>query len=206
MKKPQQLEFPPRGRGGARPGAGRPRGDRMTHHGRVGADRMVPYHLSWHAAGDVTSLRGKKLFRQIRESFYRCHEKPGFRIVHFSVQGNHVHALGEAESVARLSRGMQGLGVSLAKRINRASSRRGHVFDDRFFARALRTPREVAIVRDYVLRNGEIHDRRLGVGLDRAIDPFSSAALPEGRELTSPPLTWLLSVGWQRAGPRQAAG
>jgi len=29
MKKPVQLAFPPRGRGGARPGAGRPRGDRV---------------------------------------------------------------------------------------------------------------------------------------------------------------------------------
>jgi REP element-mobilizing transposase RayT len=179
----------------------------MTHHGRVGIDRMVPYHLVWHAAGDLASLRGKKLFRQIRESFLRCHEKEGFRIVHFSVQGNHVHALGEAATVARLSRGMQGLGVSLARRINRARGRRGHVFDDRFYARALRTPREVANARDYVLRNGGVHDRRLGIGLpEPGLDPFSSAALPGEPALTSPPLTWLLAVGWQRARlPRPAS-
>jgi hypothetical protein len=102
---------------------------------------------------------------------------------------------------------MQGLGVSLAKRINRASGRRGHVFDDRFYARALRTPREVANARDYVLRNGGVHDRRLGIGLpEPGLDPFSSAALPGEPALTSPPLTWLLAVGWQRARlPRPAS-
>ena len=64
-------------------------------------------------------------------------------MTHFSVQSNHVHALVEGDDVQSLSRGMQGLGVSIAKRINRVTGRRGRVFDDRFFARALRTPREV---------------------------------------------------------------
>src|SRR2546423_243604 len=140
MKKPVQLEFPPRGHGGARPGAGRPKGNRVTHHGRAGDERPTPYHAVWHTADGVSNLRGKKLFREVREAFRRYHEKEGFRVAHFSVQGNHVHALAEADAVEALSRGMQGLGVSMAKRINRVSGRRGRVFDDRFYARTLRTP------------------------------------------------------------------
>ena len=171
----------------------------MTHHGREGLDRPVPYHLTWHVTDDIRSLRGGKLFRQIRKSFQRCHEKEGFRIVHFSVQSNHVHALGEADCVQRLSRGMQGLGVSMAKRINKVSERRGAVFDDRFFARPLRTPREVANARDYVLRNSEVHERRMGIGIPlRGFDAFSSAALSDGWQLTSPAQTWLLAVGWRK--------
>jgi len=42
MKKVVQLSFPPTGRGGARPGAGRPRGDRVTHHGRAPVDVRHP--------------------------------------------------------------------------------------------------------------------------------------------------------------------
>ena len=61
-----------------------------------------------------------------------------------SVQSNHVHAVAEGDDVQSLSRGLQGLGASISKRINRVSGRRGRVFDDRFFARVLRTPREVA--------------------------------------------------------------
>jgi REP element-mobilizing transposase RayT len=175
----------------------------MTHHGREGLKRPVPYHLSWHVTGDIKSLRGKKLFRQIRKALYRCHEKPGFRIVHFSVQSNHLHALGEADDVRSLSRGMQGLGVSMAKRINKVSGRRGAVFDDRFFARPLRTPREVAVARNYVLRNSEMHERRLGIGIPRDdFDPFSSAACEkQWPGMTSPPQTWLLAVGSRKAHP-----
>jgi REP element-mobilizing transposase RayT len=148
------------------------------------------------------------VFREVREAFRRYHEKEGFRVVHFSVQSNHVHALAEADSVDALSRGMQSLGVSLAKRINRASGRRGRVFDDRFFARVLRTPGEVANALNYVLHNGDIHERRRGVFVDRGgePDPFSSAALPDDPPLTSPPTTWLLSIGWRRAKPMRAAG
>ena len=73
---------------------------------------------------------------------------------------------------------MQGLGVSIAKRINRVGGRSGRVFDDRFFARALRTPREVANALNYVLRNDQIHEARMGFISDRTgePDPFSSAA------------------------------
>jgi len=60
------------------------------------------------------------------------------------VQSNHVHAVAKGDDVQSLSRGLQGLGASISKRINRVSGRRGRVFDDRFFARVLRTPREVA--------------------------------------------------------------
>jgi len=180
----------------------------VSHHGRSGAARSAPYHAVWHTTEHVPSLRRGKIFRQLRESFRRCHEKYGFRVVHFCLQSNHVHALVEADRVEALSRGMQGLGVSMAKRINRVTGRRGHVFDDRFYARALRSPREVANAVDYVLRNGEVHDRRMGIGVDRggAPDPFSSAACEQDPPLTSPPETWLLAVGWRRARAMRAAG
>jgi REP element-mobilizing transposase RayT len=207
MKKPVQLEFPPRGHGGARPGAGRPKSDRVSHHGRAGEARPTPYHFVWHTVEGVSSLRGRKLFREVQEAFRRCHEKEGFRVVLFSVQSNHVHAMAEGDDVQPLSRGMQGLGVSMAKRINRVSGRRGRVFDDRFFARALPTPREVANALDYVLRNDQIHERRMGIIIDRGQepDPFSSAALPEDPPLTSPPTIWLLTTGWRRAKPTRVA-
>jgi REP element-mobilizing transposase RayT len=168
----------------------------------------MPYHAVWHTADGVGSLRGRKLFREVREAFRLCHEKEGFRVVHFSVQSNHVHAVAEGDDVQSLSRGLQGLGVSMAKRINRVSGRRGRVFDDRFFARALRTPREAANALGYVLRNDQIHERRMGVIVDRGDepDPFSSAALTEDPPLTSPPKTWLLTTGWRHAKPIRAAG
>ena len=103
---------------------------------------------------------------------------------------------------------MQGLGVSIAKRVNLVSGRRGPVFDDRFFSRLLRTPREVANAVDYVLGNTGVHLQRMGVFdvPDPAVDPFSSAGCPSDPPVTSPPRTWLLDVGWRRAKGMLATG
>jgi REP element-mobilizing transposase RayT len=189
----QQLSFPCKGRGGWRPNAGRKRGDRVTHHGREPLRRPLPIHAVWHTRDDVRSLRGSRLFRQIRESFRRCCEKHGFRLVHFVVLGNHLHLIVEADDLESLSRGMQGLGVSIAKRVNLTSGRSGPVFDDRFYARHLATPTEVAKALDYVLHNEDRHAQRNG--RPPPAEPFaftSVAPAPPGRPLTAPPQTPLL--------------
>jgi hypothetical protein len=114
------------------------------------------------------------------------------RLVHYSVQGNHLHLVVEAEDKRALSRGMQGLAVRVARAINRATGRKGKVFADHFFARELRTPAEVRRAIRYVLDNHLHHDseRRLQT------DPCASD-MPLAQ-----PRTWLLSVGWlkSRAG------
>jgi REP element-mobilizing transposase RayT len=157
----------------------------------------------WRTQKDVRSLRGKRLFRQVRESFRRYHEKPGFRVVHFSVEGTHIHLIVEADSWETLARGLQGLGVSLAKRVNLASSRRGAVFDDRYFARMLRTPRQCANAVAYVLQNDARHKARQGIRAPEQLDAYSSEALrcaegPCAPPLVSPPESWLLCVGQYR--------
>ena len=45
--------------------------------------------------------------------------KVWFRVVHFSVQADHVHLIVEADSRLGLIRGVQGLAVRCAKAINR---------------------------------------------------------------------------------------
>ena len=51
-------------------------------------------------------------------------EREGFRLIHFSVQGNHIHLIVEADSTEQLSRGMQSMNTRIAKRINARMSRR----------------------------------------------------------------------------------
>jgi len=204
----KQLSLPCRGRGGYRPGSGRKRGHRVTHHGRESFRKPFPLHVVWRTRRDVRSLRGKRLWRQIRESFRRCCEKDGFRLVHFSVQGTHVHMVVEADELERLSRGMQGLGVSIAKRVNFTLVRRGPVFDDRFFSRRLRSPREVANALDYVLHNRAHHLREQGVVPPEQPDPYTSDAVRGAvPPLVVEPVTWLLRIGYfQAAVDRVRAG
>jgi REP element-mobilizing transposase RayT len=81
--------------------------------------------------------------RVVRAAILAGGHRADFRVVEFSVQSNHVHLLVEAEGAASLTRGMNGLEVRLARRINRALGRSGAFFADRYHARSLRTPTEV---------------------------------------------------------------
>jgi REP element-mobilizing transposase RayT len=211
------LRFPKRrARGGKRRGAGRPPNGRLAgvwHVRRPGHDRRHPVHVTWRVREEVASLRTKKRLAALRAAMERGRERFGFRLVHYSVQGNHLHLVCEADDRTALRRGLQGLAIRLAKRLNRALGRRGKVFADRYHARALRTPREVRSVLAYVLGNHQKHSGGTRYS-PRQVDPYSSALHFDGwscrvrsvegwRDLdrcTAEPASWLLRVGWQRAG------
>jgi REP element-mobilizing transposase RayT len=174
-RKTVQLEFPARGRGGRRRGAGRPKGHRVSHLTRVRFPERFPLHVTLKIRADVGSLRTDKRFRRIQRAFrYGC-DRFGMRMVEFSVQGNHIHLIVEAEDQKALARGMQGLAIRLAKGINRLSNRKGQIFSDRYHARVLRTPTEVRNAVEYVRHNQKKHVRKAGRQMDeRYIDPYSS--------------------------------
>lgn len=141
-----------------------------------------------------------------------------FRVVHYSLQRDHVHFVVEADDEKRLSRGMQGLAVRLARRLNRVLRRRGTFWADRFYSRALQTPGEVRRVLVYVHANYRKHEPELRVG----VDPYSSGLWFTGfreprplplavgvskrvldleRPQVVPAQSWLLRSGWLQAGP-----
>jgi hypothetical protein len=47
------------------------------------------------------------------------------QVVHYSIQGNHLHLIVEADDAAALSRGLQGLLIRVARSLNRVAGRRG---------------------------------------------------------------------------------
>jgi REP element-mobilizing transposase RayT len=199
-----QLELPARGRGGRRAGAGRPRGNRVSHLKRARFPERFPLHVTLKIRADVGSLRTDKRFLRIQRSFrYGC-DRFGMRLIEFSVQGDHIHLIVEAGDQRALTRGMQGLTIRLAKGINRLSNRKGQIFSDRYHARILRTPAEVRNAVHYVLQNRRKHDRKAGRRVDhRYVDPYSSMS---GEALwyfddsglamvIAKPKTWLLRNG-----------
>src|SRR3954452_3483578 len=125
----------------------------------------------------------------------------------FSIQGNHLHLVVEADDAVRLSRGLQGLATRIARRLNRLMGRRGKIFADRYHARALRTPTEVANALAYVLGNFAVHAARRGRPVPaRFVDTRTSLEMRVTPTvphvpLTAAPGTWLLRIGWQRAVP-----
>jgi REP element-mobilizing transposase RayT len=138
-------------------------------------------------------LRSSRSFGAIEQCFADARERFGLRVIDFSVLGNHLHLVVEADSRAALSRGMQGLGVRIARALNGVVQRKGSVFDDHYHSRLLRSPTQVVNAIAYVLGNHERH-----YGASRGIDRYSSLACDRGRVLCVPK-TWLLRAGWQRA-------
>jgi hypothetical protein len=130
----------------------------------------------------------------------------GFRLVHFAIQSNHVHLIAEASDRRALTRGLRGLGVRLARRLNAHWRRRGRVLADRYHERALRSPREVRAALVYVLANARHHG-----SVYTGYDGYTSGAwfdgwrgIPSVTHLARAPVrravSWLLRVGWRRYG------
>ena len=195
------MKFKYPGRGGYREGAGRPKkpGAGVPHRPRAPLEARHPVHVTLRVRDEVAKLRSKACFRAIAPALAAARERFGFRLAHFSVQANHLHLIAEAEDGRALARGMQGLGVRVAKALNRVLARRGKVFADRYHAHALKSPREVANAVAYVQGNALIHAARGGEAVHPdAIDPMSSGW---ERQIVVQPRTWLLRCGWLRAMP-----
>ena len=133
----------------------------------------------------------------------KARRDPAFRVVHFTILGNHLHLIVEANGTLAFTRGVRALEIRVARGLNRMMGRKGPVFADRYDAHVLRRPAEVQNAVRYVLGNFESHAVRRGELRSATdwVDPFSSAAAkgPRREQLalftdvaTTPPRTWLL--------------
>jgi putative transposase len=191
----KQLAMKFRSWGGKRKGAGRmPTGSRpgVPHVSRKQPRRM-PALVTMRVRNGLPSLRGSRAFRAIAGAFRHGKDRFGFRVIHFTVQGNHLHLLVEADDGISLARGMKGLSVRMARALNRAHGLRGQVFPDRFHSRALKSPREVAYAMRYVLGNHMKHG--LADWNRGPTDPCSSAAFSADADgLTVRPTLYLIHM------------
>jgi putative transposase len=194
MRQPVQLEFPTYG--GRRKGAGRPKGDRVSHDARPAFLRSTPAHVTLRIRDDVPSLRSSRRFAVIRRSFKALLERRAFRLMQFSVLSNHLHLIVEADDSVALSRGMQGLCIRLAKALNKALGRKGALFGDHYHSHLLRSPAEVANALAYVRTNAQRHYGEAGT------DYFSSSHAA-WLALLAAPVGWLLKDGWKMARRRR---
>jgi REP element-mobilizing transposase RayT len=179
----------------------------------------------------LAPLRSQHVFPTVRLALGRAtrRDPARFRILHFSVQRDHLHLIVEAADKRALSSGVRSVAIRVARYVNDLLSRRGPLWADRWHGRALRTPREVRNALVYVLANFRKHARKARAS---GIDPFSSGVCFEGwrgwrpasgvappfaeraawlrrhvgfepsdpGEPTGTPRTWLASTGWRRYG------
>ena len=213
-------------RGGKRRGAGRPpKGARAgsPHKKREAFKPSQPLHIVLRVVGAMGALRRREMYRALRWATIVVAKHEDMRIVHLSIQQNHVHLLVEAQHKQALARGMKAFQISAAKLMNAALGwkvrRRGQVFEDRYHSEVIKTPRQARHALAYVLNNWRKHQQDRGVRARTwLVDPFSSGCSFAGwKQLEHAtvmwrvpatydamavwlPKTWLLQSGWRRYG------
>ena len=207
-----------------RRGVGRkPKGERagVSHAKRADLKARFPVHVTVKLHRGLPRLRLWSTYTALRTAFAAgsggTAAAPGgvhFRLCHYAVLNDHLHFIVEAEDRAWLARGVQGLLVRVARRLNKAWRRSGEVFSDRYHDHILKTPREVRNAIRYVLGNARKHAAEgCELAVPHAIDLFTSAPwfdgfverlVVNGIEAELRPITvartWLLTKGWRRHG------
>lgn len=213
-----QLDLRQRTWGGARANAGRKRkpGKRdPAHRTRPQLKRYHPVHAVMRMKKGVKRLRPGRAYRAIRRCLVKCLGNEAFRVCHISIQANHLHFLVEATDRSALAKGMQRLNILVAHALNRELGRRGTLFEFRYHATQIKSPKQARHALAYVLNNWRRH--REDESCERAhtakLDPYASGlsfdgwagvafAVPDGFEPlpVADPQTWLLRVGWKQHG------
>jgi putative transposase len=163
----KQLAFQLRRKGGPQPGSGRPRtlphpgldGPGVPHLAREQFRSLKAAHVTLRVRPGIGYLRSQGPSQVLLQTFRDAADRLGMRIAHYSIQGNHLHFVVEAERTEALSRGVQGLAIRIARRLNRRLRRKGAVFADRYHSHVLHSRREVANAVRYVIRNYRHHAR-----------------------------------------------
>ena len=209
MKRKRQLSLGLRRarkkRLGRPPGTGR---RPVAHRERERFVRRCVVHVRLRVREDVPRLRQPKYARALRGAFTKGCLRAGFSLCQFSIQGNHLHLVCEADNHEALARGMQGFGVRAAKAINRAAGRRGSVFAERYAMTRVTSARQLRNTLCYVLNNARRHGAKF-LGADffssaRHFDGFSTRVrLPEAETDSvpvAPAKTQLLRKRWRFLG------
>jgi REP element-mobilizing transposase RayT len=210
-RKVRQLELDFVQHGGKRKGAGRkPKNGEagIPHRQRSAKKRAEPLHITVRLADGLPSLRRGDALKLVLAALSASSDRHGMRIIHYSVQGNHLHLIVEADDRACVARGMNALLSPLARALNKLWVRSGKVFPDRYHDEVISTPTQARNALRYVLQNGKKH----GAVPRSSIDLCSSAPVFEGWKqrpsipatpvvaAVAPASTWLLTSGWRRHG------
>ena len=168
----------------------------------------------------MPSLRKRSVVREVEGTLRELAARAELRVVAYSIQQDHLHAIVEANGPRALGRGMNALAARFARAVNRALGRRGRVLRERYHLRVLRSPTQVRHALRYVLLNARRHWAKLlgrrDLPAPAGIDPASSgrwfdgwrcgsvgalaAARAKDEPAVRPPDCWMLRVGWKRLG------
>ena len=144
-----------------------------------------PVHVSMRRVPRAPSFRTERIFRTILGQLARL-KRRGVRVVHYSVQDDHLHLIVEGSDRHDLSSQMRKLFSSIALAVNAVSLRHGSLFRDRHHRAELDGPTKTRNALIYVLFNDRKHHAQNGGAITEAffreLDDRSSVAWLEPRD------------------------
>jgi hypothetical protein len=153
-------------RGGRRPNSGRKRihskGVAHRTRERVKAKQLLHVNFKYRL-----NIKNKMSLRFLKRAILHARSK-NLKVIHFSLQSNHIHLILEASSNFVLTQGMRALTVTFAKNI-----KKGSIQLERYHLHVLKTLRETKNAINYVLLNEQKHSRTRRL----TADSFSSLQL-----------------------------
>lgn len=138
--------------GGKRKGSGRKRirSKGVAHRNREKVTRHTPLHINFKFK---TTIKNKFCLRLLKRAIVNARAF-GLRVIHFSLQHNHIHLIIEADNNDILTTGMRSLTITFAKGL-----KIGKVQVERYHLHVLKSIRETKNAINYVLFNKQKHEK-----------------------------------------------
>ena len=152
--------------GGRRLGSGRKRihSKGVAHRVREKVSHRTPLHINFKYRAQI---KNKECLKILKRAIVNARSH-GLKIIHFSLQRNHIHLIVESETNSTLEKGMRSLTITFAKGL-----KKGKVQIERYHLHVLKTIRETSNAIQYVLFNKQKHEK----GTYSQIDEYSSLLL-----------------------------
>lgn len=140
----------------------------IRHTRRYRLKKPSSLHLTIKVRENKADIQSKRILKALHHAIKRARLK-GLKVVHYTLEYNHVHLLVESEDNKTLHKGMQAFGITIAKAINKIKRTKGVVYKNRYHLRLIESPRQLKNVLHYIFNNGVKHKRT-----NSRIDLFNS--------------------------------
>lgn len=140
----------------------------IRHISRERVNKPTPLHLTIKVRENKANIRNKRILKALHHAIKRARFKK-LKVIHYTLEYNHIHLLVETSDNKILQTGMQALGISLSKAINKIKQLKGGVYKHRYHFRKLNSRRELKNVLHYIFKNGLKHKRSYSM-----LDPYNS--------------------------------
>lgn len=128
----------------------------IRHTARPVLTKPSSLHLTIKVQKIKADIKNKMILTMLKKAILNA-RRMGLKVIHYSLEYDHVHLLIEADNNVILGKGMQSLGVTLSKAINRTKRIKGRVYKHRYHFRKINSARELKNVMFYIFNNGVKH-------------------------------------------------